>query len=59
LLFGLLLVPYRLIRRTDRNREPEVPQHQELLACMGQAPQVHVPTPSHRRTARQVVSGHD
>jgi hypothetical protein len=33
LTFGLLLVPYRLIRRSDRNRERQRLQHQELMAA--------------------------
>ena len=31
LLFGLLLVPYRLIRRSDRNRKRDALQHREVL----------------------------
>lgn len=31
LLFGILLVPYRLIRRGDRNRKRENLQHREML----------------------------
>jgi hypothetical protein len=31
LYFGFLLVPYRLIRRSDRNRERDALQHREML----------------------------
>jgi hypothetical protein len=33
MIFGLLLVPYRLIRRSDRNRERQRLQHEELMAA--------------------------
>ena len=33
LLFGLLIVPYRLIRRSDRNRNRDALQHREILAA--------------------------
>jgi hypothetical protein len=32
-LFGLALVPYRLIRRSDRNRKRDALQHREVLAA--------------------------
>jgi Flp pilus assembly protein TadB len=35
LFFGLLLVPYRLIRRSQRKNEKESRQHAELLAQLG------------------------
>lgn len=35
--FGLLLVPYRLIRRGARKRKLENLRHQEMLAQMGAA----------------------
>lgn len=31
--FGVLLVPYRLIRRSDRNRKRDALQHREILAA--------------------------
>ena len=31
--FGLWLVPYRLIRRADRNRKRDALQHREMLAA--------------------------
>lgn len=31
LYFGVLLVPYRLIRRSDRNRKRDALQHREML----------------------------
>lgn len=31
LIFGILLVPYRLIRRSDRNRKRDALQHREML----------------------------
>lgn len=31
LFFGILLVPYRLIRRSDRNRKRDALQHREML----------------------------
>lgn len=31
MLFGILLVPYRLIRRSDRNRKRDALQHREML----------------------------
>jgi hypothetical protein len=34
-LFGLLLVPYRLIRRSARKNEKQSRQHAELLAQLG------------------------
>jgi uncharacterized membrane-anchored protein len=38
LIFGLLVVPYRLIRRGQRKRKREALQHRELLAAVqGQA----------------------
>jgi Flp pilus assembly protein TadB len=30
-IFGILLVPYRLIRRSDRNRKRDALQHREML----------------------------
>lgn len=33
LFFGLLIVPYRLIRRSDRNRKRDALQHREVLAA--------------------------
>ena len=33
LTFGVLLVPYRLIRRSDRNRQRQQLQHEELMAA--------------------------
>jgi hypothetical protein len=39
LFFGLLLVPYRLLRRGSRKRRRQALQHRELLATMqGQGP---------------------
>lgn len=35
LVFGLLLVPYRLVRRGSRKRKREDLQHRELLEAMG------------------------
>lgn len=32
-IFGLLLVPYRLIRRSDRQRKRDALQHREILAA--------------------------
>lgn len=32
--FGLLLVPYRLVRRGDRNRKRQALQHREVMATM-------------------------
>ncbi len=34
LVFGLLLVPYRLIRRGSRKRKREVLQHREMMAAI-------------------------
>ena len=34
--WGLLLVPYRLIRRGQRNRKRQALQHRELLTAVGQ-----------------------
>jgi hypothetical protein len=34
LLFGLLLVPYRLMRRTQRTGKRNALRHQELLSAM-------------------------
>jgi hypothetical protein len=36
LTWGLLLVPYRLIRRGSRKRKREALQHREMLAAIGQ-----------------------
>lgn len=36
MMFGLLLVPYRLIRRGDRNRKRQALQHREMMAMMAQ-----------------------
>jgi hypothetical protein len=47
LLFGLLLVPYRLIRRGDRNRHRTELRHREILAA-AQA-QASWPPDSHSR----------
>lgn len=37
ILFGLLLVPYRLIRRGSRKRKQQALQHREMLAAINQA----------------------
>lgn len=38
LMFGLLLVPYRLVRRGSRKRRREELRHQEVMAALQQRP---------------------
>lgn len=47
LTFGLLLVPYRLLRRDSRKRRRQALQHRELLATMqGQGPNAAAAIPT-------------
>lgn len=44
LIFGILVIPYRLIRRGSRKRKQQALQHQELLSAVsGQDPRVSAP----------------
>ena len=38
LVFGLLLVPYRIIRRESRTRKRQALQHREVIAAIQSAP---------------------